>query len=815
MCPAGSEIIPGGQQLALGSIVVAIVALASAAVWQRRALSLLCPAAAALCSRLAGGRRRAAAAAAALAAEAQLRSKQLLRMQRLQRSWRDPSVTRLSEKEEEEEAEQQQQQQQQGQGQGQVGERQQKGEHSALQLPAAPSTPGSPLAPSSPGAQALPPSKGFSVRLSCRGLGLQLRHGSQAVVLEGVSATLHAGRTCAVMGASGSGKTSFLSTLCGKTGHFGRVSGHIAVAVASGNGTSSSASYSSIRHLVAFVPQEDIMPRELTVRENIEHAALSRLPSDMPRGAKLAVARSVMRLLGLEAISEVCIGDESERGISGGQRKRVNVALQLAADPSVLLLDEPTSGLDAQSALVVCNALRDIAKLQVAVVLVLHQPRYEIFQQFDDLLLLAAGRAIYVGPVAGALAYVQRAFAAEPPLHTNPADFLLDLATGAVAGISVQQLIQRWELEAAKQRSAALESDDEEEEEAEEEEEERGQQLQQQQQQEKPPSAALPTPAAPAQGCLAAVLRLGALRKKVAPTSAAAAAALPVHKPIGFLSLTVLLSARSLQRQARRPLIILTNLLLPMLAAAILAGLNIGTPMFSLSSAGHIRDRTIQYDANALLGLSLVSVGASVGVFKDDRAVFFREASELPVLMHSAAVFCSSALAMAPTSLAAVTAFTTIYHALSEPAASFLSYYVPFLGTYLAAAGFSYLVAILLPRSNVVVTACVVIFVNVILGGTFITLNEFKSKPVPMNLAPSVSYIRYALEALFAAELNCFVGSSAVLSVDLALYADSIYGFQLGQVAISRDTGILFGIAGALHLLGLLGLVLAERGKKL
>ena len=118
----------------------------------------------------------------------------------------------------------------------------------------------------------------------------------------------------------------------------------------------------------------------------IAFSALTRLPASMPAHEKLAFVEDVIALLGLDAVRDEVVGDETARGISGGQRKRVNVGIHHAADPSVLLLDEPTSGLDAQSALQVCAALKRIAALNITVALVLHQPRYEIFREFDDLL---------------------------------------------------------------------------------------------------------------------------------------------------------------------------------------------------------------------------------------------------------------------------------------------------------------------------------------------------------------------------------------------------------------------------------------------
>jgi ABC-type nitrate/sulfonate/bicarbonate transport system ATPase subunit len=98
------------------------------------------------------------------------------------------------------------------------------------------------------------------------------------------------------------------------------------------------------------VPQDDIMMRDLTVEENIMFAAMTRLPSSWSSDRKLAFGDYVIELLGLSEIRNSPIGDEATRGISGGQRKRVNIGIELAADPVILALDEPTSGLGASTA---------------------------------------------------------------------------------------------------------------------------------------------------------------------------------------------------------------------------------------------------------------------------------------------------------------------------------------------------------------------------------------------------------------------------------------------------------------------------------
>merc|ERR1719392_441714 len=105
----------------------------------------------------------------------------------------------------------------------------------------------------------------------------------------------------------------------------------------------------------------------------------------------------------VDHIQDSIVGSVEQRGISGGQRKRVNIGLELAAQPSVLFLDEPTSGLDATSSLTVVLSLKKMCQLGMSSIMVIHQPRYSLFTLFDDVLLLGkGGQAVYLGTSLGA-----------------------------------------------------------------------------------------------------------------------------------------------------------------------------------------------------------------------------------------------------------------------------------------------------------------------------------------------------------------------------------------------------------------------------
>jgi ABC-type multidrug transport system ATPase subunit len=268
--------------------------------------------------------------------------------------------------------------------------------------------------------------QGLRLDLTFEGLGLTLPPPLSKTILRGVRGRIRPGRVTAIMGPSGAGKTTFLSVLMGKVA---RTSGSLLI-----NGREDD--IFRFKKITGYVPQDDTMMRELTVRENILFSARMRLPRKGWTDARICeYVDAVIEVLGLTECSNTLIGDPAgTRGVSGGQRKRTNIGIELAAAPAAIFLDEPTSGLDSAAALEVCRTLRAIADLGLTVVAVIHQPRLEIFNSFDDLLLLAPG---------GVTAFIGRRDTVMPYFSdlgyrfsagNNPADELLDFVAGEGGG---------------------------------------------------------------------------------------------------------------------------------------------------------------------------------------------------------------------------------------------------------------------------------------------------------------------------------------------------------------------------------------------
>lgn len=203
------------------------------------------------------------------------------------------------------------------------------------------------LLPAPEGVDRLP---GISFRLENVGLAVG---SSQKAVLRDISLEIEGDSSCALMGPSGSGKSSLLNVLTGRALLYGEVSGRV---FANGElipeGIEGKA-----KNATGFVPQDDVMHTDLTVYENVYFSARLRLPPDTMPQEVVATVEQVLKDVGIWHVKDTPIGNAELRGISGGQRKRASIAMELVGRPSVLFLDEPTSGLDASAAHAIIKCL--------------------------------------------------------------------------------------------------------------------------------------------------------------------------------------------------------------------------------------------------------------------------------------------------------------------------------------------------------------------------------------------------------------------------------------------------------------------------
>ncbi|KDP22115.1 hypothetical protein JCGZ_25946 [Jatropha curcas] len=233
-------------------------------------------------------------------------------------------------------------------------------------------------------------------------------------LLQGLSGFAEPGKIMAIMGPSGSGKSTLLDSLAGRLSRNVIMTGNV---LFNGKKKRSNAG-------VAYVTQEDVLLGTLTVRETITYSANLRFPTSMTKEEIADVVESTIMEMGLQDCADRLIGNWHLRGISGGEKKRLSVALEILTRPRLLFLDEPTSGLDSASAFFVIQTLRNIARDGRTVISSIHQPSSEVFALFDDLFLLSGGETVYFGDAKMAVEFFAEA-GFPCPSRRNPSDHFL------------------------------------------------------------------------------------------------------------------------------------------------------------------------------------------------------------------------------------------------------------------------------------------------------------------------------------------------------------------------------------------------------
>lgn len=216
-------------------------------------------------------------------------------------------------------------------------------------------------------------------------------------LVDDVSLTVFPKELVAVMGPSGAGKSMLLSAL---NGYLRPAEGEVRF-----NRRNLHDHYSLFRDRIGYVPQDDILHQDLTVAQALYYSAKLRLPARYTDQQIHGRIRDILRQLGLQGAENVRVGSPEKRGISGGQRKRVNLAMELLTNPSILFLDEPTSGLSSEEALSVIRVLRLLADSGKTILVTIHQPSLEMIRLMDNLAVIARdsgstqpGRLAYYGP---------------------------------------------------------------------------------------------------------------------------------------------------------------------------------------------------------------------------------------------------------------------------------------------------------------------------------------------------------------------------------------------------------------------------------
>ncbi|XP_038681424.1 ABC transporter G family member 1-like [Tripterygium wilfordii] len=272
---------------------------------------------------------------------------------------------------------------------------------------------------------------------------VQMGRRGQRSILQGVTGYARPGEMLAIMGPSGCGKSTLLDALAGRLDSNTRQSGEILV-----NCQKQALAYGTS----AYVTQDDALITTLTVREAVYYSAQLQLPDSMTKLEKKERAEMTIKEMGLQDAMDTRIGGWGAKGLSGGQKRRVSICIEMLTRPKLLFLDEPTSGLDSAASYYVMSRIASLGQrdgVRRTIITSIHQPSSEVFQLFNTLCLLSSGRTVYFGPASGANEFFALNGFPCPTLN-NPSDHFLktinkdfdqDVEQGLGAGMSTEEAI--------------------------------------------------------------------------------------------------------------------------------------------------------------------------------------------------------------------------------------------------------------------------------------------------------------------------------------------------------------------------------------
>ncbi|KAG8477556.1 hypothetical protein CXB51_030215 [Gossypium anomalum] len=249
-------------------------------------------------------------------------------------------------------------------------------------------------------------------------------------LLQDITGAFRPGVLTALMGVSGAGKTTLMDVLSGrKTG--GYIEGDIRI----GGYPKVQETYARIS---AYCEQTDIHTPMITVEESVMYSARLRLPTEINKHKRLEFVAEVLQMIELDEIKDALVGIPHVSGISPEQRKRLTIAVELVSNPSIIFMDEPTSGLDARAAAIVMRVVKNIVNTKRTIVCTIHQPSIDIFESFDELILMKrGGQMIYSGELGQHSSRLIEYFEGIPGVpkikeNHNPATWMLEVTSPSV-----------------------------------------------------------------------------------------------------------------------------------------------------------------------------------------------------------------------------------------------------------------------------------------------------------------------------------------------------------------------------------------------
>ncbi|KAK6260392.1 hypothetical protein SCA6_014866 [Theobroma cacao] len=244
-------------------------------------------------------------------------------------------------------------------------------------------------------------------------------------LLQDISGAFRPGVLTALMGASGAGKTTLMDVLSGR-----KTGGHIEGDIRIGEYPKVQEAYARIS---GYCEQTDIHSPQITVGESVMYSAWLRLPAEFDKHKRLEFVAEVLQMIELDEIKDALVGVTGVSGILSEQRKRLTIAVEVVSNPSIIFMDEPTSGLDARAAAIVMRVVKNISSTRRTIVCTIHQPSIDIFEAFDEVILMKrGGHIIYSGELGLHSSKLVEYFEGIPGVpkikeNYNPATWMLEI----------------------------------------------------------------------------------------------------------------------------------------------------------------------------------------------------------------------------------------------------------------------------------------------------------------------------------------------------------------------------------------------------
>ncbi|XP_058192549.1 ABC transporter G family member 29-like isoform X2 [Rhododendron vialii] len=273
-------------------------------------------------------------------------------------------------------------------------------------------------------------------------------------LLQEVTGAFRPGVLTTLMGVSGAGKTTLMDVLAGrKTG--GYIEGDVRI-------SGFPKKQETFARISGYCEQNDIHSPQVTVHESLIYSAFLRLPKEVNKDKKMVFVDEVMDLVELDNLKDAIVGLPGITGLTTEQRKRLTIAVELVANPSIIFMDEPTTGLDARAAAIVMRTVRNTVDTGRTVVCTIHQPSIDIFEAFDELLLMKmGGQVVYSGPLGFNSHKLIEYFEAIPGVpkikeRYNPATWMLEVSSVAAEVRLGIDFSEHYKSSALYQRNKAL-----------------------------------------------------------------------------------------------------------------------------------------------------------------------------------------------------------------------------------------------------------------------------------------------------------------------------------------------------------------------